>query len=166
MAFHLTNQTTFGLPPSGDIYFSDPVYRGELQQDGEHVYYIPPEQDKVIRVIDDLIRPNGIIGTPDGSTLYVSDHGGQKTCRYTINSDGSLKNRQLFAAIGSDGITMDEQGNIYLTNEEVLVYNSTGEKIEEITVDGEPTNVCFGGTNGEQLFITTRNAVFTYSEIE
>jgi len=59
----------------GDLYFSDPVYNASLVQDGEHVYYLTPRQNKLVRVANDMVRPNGVIGTQDGTTLYVADHG-------------------------------------------------------------------------------------------
>ena len=58
------------------VYFSDPNYGNqEHTQDGEHVYYIRPGGGDVIRVADGFKRPNGLVGTPDGSTLYIADHG-------------------------------------------------------------------------------------------
>ena len=69
------------IDSKGGIYFTDPRYgnRDNLPQDGEHVYYLVPDRQKVMRVIDDMVRPNGLIGTPDGKKLYVTDHGGGKT---------------------------------------------------------------------------------------
>jgi gluconolactonase len=59
----------------GGVYFSDPNYGNtEHTQDGEHVYYIPPGGE-VIRVADGFKRPNGLVGMPDDSTLYIADIG-------------------------------------------------------------------------------------------
>lgn len=58
---------------------------------------------RLTRVADDLQRPNGIIGTPDGRTLCVADIGAARTCRYDFQPDGSLTGRQLFCELGSDG---------------------------------------------------------------
>jgi len=146
------------IDPDGGVYFSDPVYWGSLVQDGEHVYYLSPDHTNVIRVIDDLIRPNGIIGTPDGQTLYVSDHGAATVYRYDVNPDGTLSNKTLFAPVGSDGMTIDNEGHIYLTEDDVLVYDSAGNQIEQIAVPERPTNVCFGGSDNHTLFVTTETA--------
>ena len=54
------------------------------------VYYLSPDHKTITRVIDDLVQPNGIVGTPDGKSLFVADIGGNKTWSYTINNDGSL----------------------------------------------------------------------------
>ena len=149
--------------PAGGVYFTDPVYgrRQPKPQGGEHVYYLRPDRKTVIRVIDDMVRPNGIVGTPDGKTLYVTDHGGKKTFRYTVKSDGTLTGKTFFAAIGSDGMTIDNEGNVYLTEAAVLVYNPAGKKIAEIKTPKRPSNVCFGGPDARTLFITARSSVYT-----
>ena len=149
------------LDPSGGVYFSDPVYWSSLVQDGEHVYYLTPDRTSVVRVVDDMVRPNGMIGTPDGQSLYVSDHGGAVVYRYDIGSNGVLTNKTLFAAVGSDGMTLDEEGNVYLTEDAVLVFNSDGQQIETISVPERPTNVCFGGEDRQTLFITTEHSLLS-----
>lgn len=150
------------IDPKGGVYFTDPRYgrRDNMQQDGEHVYYLTPDRRKVIRVIDDMVRPNGIIGTRNGEKLYVADHGGKKTFVYKINEDGTLSNKKLFAPEGSDGVTTDNQGNVYLTTKVVAVYNKKGEKIEEIEVPEQPANVTFGGRDKKTLFITARTSLY------
>jgi sugar lactone lactonase YvrE len=149
------------IDPKGGIYFSDPVYNASLVQDGEHVYYLTPKRDNLIRVINDMIRPNGIIGTQDATTLYVTDHGAGDTYQYDIDPDGSLSNKQVFAQKGADGMTIDSEGNVYLCEENILVYDSSGNHIETINMPEEPTNVCFGGSDRHTLFITTRSALYS-----
>jgi len=151
------------IDPKGAIYFTDPRYgnRDNMEQDGEHVYYLAPDRKKLLRVIDDMVRPNGIIGTPNGKMLYVTDHGGNKTFVYTINKDGTLSNKKLFAEEGSDGMTIDNEGNVYLTTKVVAVYNKKGQKIEEIQVPEQPANVTFGGKDRQTLFITARNSLYS-----
>ena len=155
------------IAPNGGIYFSDPYYardywepgRKELQ-DKRGVYYLNPE-GKVSRVIDDYKQPNGLIGTPDGKTLYVSDINDRKIWKYTINADGSLSNKTFFAPEGSDGMTIDNQGNVYLTNKFVSVFDKTGKSIAHIEVPEMPANICFGGKKRNILFITARTSVYT-----
>jgi len=144
----------------GGLYFTDPYYkrpywkRGPKEMD-ECVYFLAPDNKTLTRVIDDLKQPNGIIGTPDGKLLYVADIGAGKTYRYLIQPDGSLKEKTLFCELGSDGMTIDSEGNIYLTGKGVSVFDSAGKKIEQIDV-AEPwtANVCFGGKDRQTLFIT------------
>ena len=149
------------IDPKGGVYFSDPLYgRGSRRQDGEHVYYVSPDRKKVIRVIDDMVRPNGLAGTPDGKTLYVADAGAGKTYRYAVNADGTLRDKTLFVAKGSDGMKLDRKGNVYITAAAVLVYDPAGRQIARIEVPHRPTNLCFAGPDGRTLFITARSAIY------
>jgi len=151
------------IDPKGGVYFTDPRYgnRDGMEQDGEHVYYLSPDRKKLNRVIDDMIRPNGLTGTPGGGTLYVTDNGGGKTFAYKVNQDGRLSNKKLFAPEGSDGMTIDNDGNIYLTTGGVVVYDKQGKKIETIDVPESPANVCFGGRDNQTLFITARTSLYS-----
>jgi len=152
----------------GGIYFTDPLYKRNywtrnpaMQQDGQHVYYLTPGRRKLLRVTDDLVQPNGIIGTPDGRLLYVADIGDRKTYVYNIESNGTLSGKKLFCSMGSDGMTIDNEGNIYLTGRGVTVFNPAGEKIEHIPIDaGWTANVTFGGTDRDMLFITAQTSVY------
>lgn len=157
------------IRPDGGMYFTDPFYkrdywqnRGPKEQDGEHVYYMTPDHKTITRVATDLKQPNGIIGTPDGKTLYVADIAAKKTYSYTINADGSLADKKLFCEMGSDGMTIDDQGNIYVTGKGVTAFDKTGKKIAEIEIK-EPwtANVCFGGKDKDTLFITASKCVYT-----
>ena len=108
------------------------------------------------------MQPNGIIGTPDGKKLYVADIKGRKTYSFIIQKDGTLTDKKLFADMGSDGMTIDSKGNVYLTGKGVTVFNSKGEKIETIPIDAPWTaNVCFGGKDSKTLFVTASKSVFT-----
>jgi len=154
--------------PKGGIYFTDPFYkrsywnRGPMEQDGQHVYYLSPDRKTLTRVIDDLVQPNGIIGTPDGKTLYVADIGDKKTYRFKINPDATLTDKTLFCSMGSDGMTIDAEGNVYLTGRGVTVFNPLGEKIEQIPVDESWTaNVTFGGPHRHTLFITAMDSLYS-----
>ena len=143
------------------VYFTDPRYgnRDNLPQEGEHVYYVSPDRKRVLRVIDDMVRPNGVIGTPDGKHLYVADAGADKTFVYMIQPDGTLTDKKLFAEQGSDGMTLDARGNLYLTSDAVVVYDRDGRQIKLIEVPQRPSNLCFG-KGGSTLFITARTGLF------
>src|SRR6516164_7595478 len=131
-------------------------------KDCEAVYYLSPDHKTLTRVVDDLQQPNGIIGTPDGKVLYVADIKGNKTFAYDIEADGSLKNKRLFCKLGSDGMTIDHEGNVYLTGKGVTVFDKTGKQIEQIPVP-EPwtANVCFGGKDKQTLFITASKGLYS-----
>jgi len=150
------------IDPQGGVYFTDPRYgsRENLPQSCEGVYFIR-QSGEVMRVVDDMVRPNGVIGTADGKRLYIADHGGGKTWVYDIKRDGTLSNKKLFVEKGSDGMTIDEDGNIYLTTDAVEVFNDKGELVERIEVPERPANVCFGGRDGKTLFITARTGLYS-----
>jgi gluconolactonase len=150
------------------IYFTDPLYvRNYWERDsvskrtGKHVYYLSPDRKKIIAVDENLVQPNGIIGTADGKKLYVADINDQKTYVYDIQPDGTLRNRQVFCEMGSDGMTIDNQGNVYLTGNGVSVFNKNGFPVAHIPIPEKWTaNVCFGGKNNDLLFITAMDAVY------
>ncbi len=154
--------------PDGGLYFTDPLYKRkywerdpEMQQDGEHLYFLSADRKRYFRVDEDLVKPNGLIGTPDGKTLYVADIGDKKTYVYDINEDGTLSKRKLFAESGSDGMTIDNKGNVYVTGDGVTVFDKNGEKIAHIPVDkGWTANICFAGPDRDMLFITAMDSVF------
>jgi gluconolactonase len=156
------------IRPDGGIYFTDPLYARNYwtrdkasQLDGQHVYFLGKEDPKPIRVATDLRQPNGIIGTPDGKTLYVADIGARRTYAYDIEHDGALKNKRLFCELGSDGMTLDSDGNVYLTGRGVTVFDKTGKQIEHIPVpEGWTANVTFGGVDRRLLFITASKGIY------
>ena len=153
--------------PDNALFFTDPLYkrpywhRGEGEQGGEHVYFMTANRKTVTRVIDDLKQPNGIIGTPDGKILYVSDIGSGKTYSYAVHADGHVTDKKLFCAIGSDGMTIDREGNVYLTGKGVSVVSAAGKTIEHIDVP-EPwtANVAFAGRDRSTLFITASKSLY------
>jgi len=157
------------IAPDGGVFFTDPFYkrpwwdRDTTQQDGQCVYYLSPDGGELKRIVEDLKQPNGIIGTSNGQLLYIADIGDNKTYQYKIEADGQLSGKTLFCEKGSDGMTIDDQGNIYLTHKGgVFVYNKKGDPIRQIEVD-EPwtANVCFGGKDMKTLFVTAKTAFYS-----
>ncbi len=153
---------------NGGIYFTDPYYqrpyweRSAPEIKEKRVYYISPDLKSITIAAQNFVQPNGIIGTPDGKTLYIADIGDKKTYSYIINEDGTLSNRTLFTDMGSDGMTLDHQGNLYLTGDGVTVFNPQGEELQHIPIDEDWTaNVTFGGQNQDILFITAMGSVYT-----
>jgi gluconolactonase len=155
------------VAPNGGIYITDPYYQRDYWErkkpdlDGQKVYYLPKGSNSLITVSSDLQQPNGIVGAPDGKYLYIADIKANKTFKYTITSDGSLTNKQLAIEQGSDGMTLDSRGNVYLTGNGVTIYNPAGVKIAHIDI-AEPwtANLCFGGKNKDELFITASKAIY------
>ncbi|MBN8826254.1 MULTISPECIES: SMP-30/gluconolactonase/LRE family protein [unclassified Spirosoma] len=156
------------IDSKGGIYFTDPYYQRDYWErkkpdiDGQKVYYLPKGKSEAILVDGDLKQPNGIVGTPDGKYLYVADIRDSKTYKYEIGPDGMLRNRQLFISQGSDGMTLDSQGNLYISGRGVTVYDPSGKKLGNIPVPSRWVgNICFGGKKRDMLFITASESIYT-----
>ena len=146
----------------GGIYFSDPHYGPTDAQEikGNHVYYLAPDRETLLQVTTDLVQPNGIVGTPDGSRVYIADQGAGRLWAYQPAEDGSLSDKRLFVSQGSDGLTMDERGNLYVTGQDITIFDPSGEPIASIGVPEPPANLTFGGREGTTLFITARTSLY------
>ena len=156
------------IAPDQTVYFTDPYYQRPYWSDpskrreSEAVYQLDPKSGAVVCVAADFVRPNGIIGSPDGTVVYVSDIGKGVTWSFPMNEDGTLGERIQLCSRGSDGMTVDDAGNIYLTGDGVHVYDSSGQLIEWIQIPEKWTsNVCIGGKNGDTLFITAMGRVYS-----
>ena len=160
----------------GTLWFTDPSWglTGPGEIPGHWVFKLDPKTGKVEPVIKDLAMPNGIVFTPDGSRLYVSDTGGNKKhpdpayhklpasirC-YEVAKDGTLGKVLFSIPEGSDGMKLDAKGNLYITHSKVKVYSPEGKLLEEIAVPEGPANLCFGGDDGKTLFITARTSLYS-----
>jgi len=152
---------------NGNIYFTDPYYKRDYWPvehthiEEQRVYLLPKGKKNALIVDSSLKKPNGIIGSSDGKWLFVADIGGSKIYRFNIDKEGRLINKTLFANQGSDGMTLDNEGNLYLCGKGVTVYNSKGEKIQHIDIPEDWTaNICFGGKNKNILFITASKSIY------
>ena len=151
----------------GDIWFTDPYYK-RLWWNGLHpkaarewTYYLAKGSSKPVMVDSTLVKPNGIVGTPDGRYLFIADLEANKTYRFRIGTDGRLSEKMLFVPQGSDGMTLDEKGNLYLAGKGITVYDASAKKIAFIPVPEEWTaNLCFGGKEKKTLFITASQGVY------
>ena len=157
------------VDPEGGLYFTDPFYKREYWQDREkpeqekqRVYFLPKGAITPVIADETLVQPNGIIGSPDGKMLFVADIGAKKTYQYQIGKSGKLTDRKLFCEMGSDGMTRDSAGNLYLTGKGVTVFDKDGKKLGEIPVPESWTaNVSFGGADRKTLFITAMDSLYT-----
>lgn len=176
-------------PITGGIYITDPLFPRDYWEEGNplkqswppthslqsetgkggHVYYLAPGSKKLVRVTtqpewDSNSWPNGIVGTTDGKKLYVNkwqDDNLGGTWAFDINADGSLSNMQKFIEMGGDGMSMDSNGSIYISNAlGVTGFDSKGRKILNIKT-GNATNNVFAGVDEKTLFITAPDRVFS-----
>ncbi|MFT3919691.1 SMP-30/gluconolactonase/LRE family protein [Cloacibacterium sp.] len=154
------------LDNEGGIYFTDPLYVRDYWKNfkqeifDKNLYY--RDSEGKITKLDTFTQPNGIVGSLKFKKLYVSDIDANKTFVYDILGEGKLGNKKLFCNLGSDGMTLDNIGNLYITGNGVTVFNSKGEQIHHIAVPEKWTaNVTFGGENFSTLFITASKSVYT-----
>lgn len=156
----------------GFLYFTDPFYKRpywERQDDKpqlpQRVYRLSSDYKTLTVAADDFRQPNGIVGDPTKNLLFVADIGAGKTYRFELSDSGELIDRQLFCSMGSDGMTIDSKGNLYLTGKAgVTVFNPEGKQLQVIAVPkGWTANVCFGGPDRKTLFITASDSVYSIS---
>jgi gluconolactonase len=151
----------------GGLYFTDPNYRQQPpSQPVQGVYYVSAA-GKVTRVVADLPRPNGILVSPDGKTLYVANIEQRKIMAYPIVAAGQLSEpKVLFTGDesldggGPDGMALDVHGNIYATYKSVVVVSKEGGLIGRIAVPEKPANCAFGGADNKTLYITARTSLY------
>lgn len=157
------------ISKDGGYYLTDPYFKRDYwtrdttrQQPVEGLYYLAPGDKQLTLLGSTLNQPNGIVGTPDGKHLYVAEAKANRILKYDILPDGLLTNRKVFADMGSDGMTIDDRGNVYLTGDGVTVFDKDGHKIAHFPIPEDWTaNVCFGGKERNLLFITASKSVYT-----
>jgi gluconolactonase len=154
----------------GGVYFTDPHDRPIVVGRKVYVYYLPPGQSRA-RVVDDtMVRPNGLVLSPDGRTLYVADTVGHDVIAWDVRADGGLANRRPFARLrgikegedsGGDGMAVDRDGRLYVTSVTgVQVFDRRGQYLGTIRVPRRPTNVAFSGPGKQTLYITAREGLY------
>jgi gluconolactonase len=153
----------------GTIFFTDPYTSRspsprELDFDG--IYCLTPGGE--LKLLETSVSaPNGICLSPDENKLYVNETLNLGIYIFDIESDLSLTNKRIFAQIGMlyylDGMKVDENGLLFTMagfNEGVYIFSPDGHFIDLIDVPGPSTNLNWGGTDNQTLFITTRNDVY------
>jgi len=93
------------INPKGGIYFIHTSLdsRKKPENKRKYVYYLSPDRKILIRVADDLSTPDSIIGSPDGTLLYIVDSGDNNMYFFDINADGQLTNKRLYDPVIGDG---------------------------------------------------------------
>lgn len=156
------------IDAKGRIYFTDPYYSGEKSQPTAGVYRVDPD-GAVERLVDDLLKPNGIVITPDSRTIYVSDRGTQKLHRYRVSAAGKLTSDGVVYDFspdrGIDGMWLDIEGNIYGAAGEgettgLFVISPEGKLLLHKPMPEFATNVTFGGADMRDLYLTATTSVY------
>jgi gluconolactonase len=160
----LNSPNDIALDDHGGFYFTDPRYGPQegMEQSVKGVYYVDAD-GKITRIIEHLDQPNGILVSPDGSHLYVSETRLRQLHRFeileptkvsrthlTYTSDGELDGG------GPDGLALDRHGNVYAT-----ISTPELSVIGRIPVPKSPSNCAFGGAGNKTLFITARESLYS-----
>ena len=143
----------------GGLFFTDPRYgnRDDMEMSIEGVYYFPRNGREVQRVCDDLVRPNGLVLSPDDKTLYVADTAQSKIFAFDV-SKGKLSKKRQFASIGSDGMSIDRAGHVYCTfGNAVIAFSPDGTEAGRLKMPEKPAN-CL--VVGQKMYITARKGFY------
>jgi gluconolactonase len=148
----------------GNIYFTDPDYGLAGRPRGvtfKGVYRIDPA-GAITAIEKGMNQPNGVALSPDEKILYVGDSGSAITNKWTVAADGTVSGKAKFVDTGSDGIGMDDAGNVYLTNGgQVKVFKPDGTAWGNIAVPEGPTNCAFGGADRKTLYISAQKSIYS-----
>jgi len=184
---HQPNDLSFD--GQGRIYFTDrPAPNPRPEQTGVHgVYRVDPD-GTIARILTEpeVMRPNGIVISPDDSTLYLIEteqgEGGPRLIRaYDLSNEGTVSKPRIFHDFypgrSGDGMTIDSEGNLYVaaglnrrrgTSETldtvagIHVFSQAGELIEHIPIPEDTiTNAAFGGSDLRTLYVTAGKTLFS-----
>jgi gluconolactonase len=155
----------------GRFFFSDPPYGLKDQQ-------LQPQRfqplagvyccgDGMVALVCDKYKfPNGVCLSPDESTLFICSNKPFEKFICTYDA-ATLRFKNIFAEENSDGIECDRFGNVYLcTKEGIVILNVEGKRLALITLPTIPANLCWGGKDGNDLFITARENIFLIRELQ
>ena len=156
------------LDSNGGLYFTDPRFNAPavLPQQAEAVYYVD-KHGSVSRITTALKAPNGIALSPDGKTLYVIPTLEADIMAYPIIAPGTANVGHVFATLAGekptgDGATVDANGDLFVaTATGIQVFSPEGKPLGTIEVPEQPSNVTFGGLDGQVLLITARHSVYS-----
>ena len=138
------------------------------------LYFIPPGSHTAVQVLSDVAFPNGVVLSRDEKILYLNNTNGEYLIAFDVKPDGSLTNRRNFAQYqgvtknasgamvsGADGITIDNDGRLYVaTAIGVQVFASDGQHLGTIPLSRPPQNLAFAGKDKKTLYVVGRGVAF------
>ncbi|MGH3588776.1 MAG: SMP-30/gluconolactonase/LRE family protein, partial [Pseudonocardia sp.] len=142
----------------GNIYVNSLGFRfGEEEFRPGIIALITPD-GSVRQVADDIAFPNGMVVTPDNSTLIIAESWASKLTAFDIAADGGLSNRRVWAEVGGDGICLDAQGAVWCadmtdTGSVCIRVREGGKVLRRIELDAACFACMLGGHDGTTLFM-------------
>jgi gluconolactonase len=168
----LNSPNDVALASDGAYWFTDPDYGitqdaeghpGEREYGGCRVFRWSRDEG-LTSVVDDMDRPNGIAFSPEGDILYVTDTGTGRGIRAYVVDGGTVREGRPFAAVpvgAPDGIAVDVEGRVWSSGGDGLhVFDDRGEELLFVPVPEVVANLCFGGEDGTDLFVTATTSLY------
>ena len=122
--------------------------------------FVAPDGVTIIPETYDLGRSAALSEAIPNKPLYVSDESLKRVVKLDVDQNGRLSNSKDFVQKGEFSQTMDKDGNLYVADGKIFVYDKNGNEIGIIEVEERPISIAFGGKDGNNLFITTRTSLF------
>lgn len=149
------------IAKSGDLYFTTPQGSGKNNPVGK-VYHHSQSTGRTSIIAEGLAFPNGIALSADESMLYVAESQHSRIWRFPILKPDLLAAGRIFVQLEGgwdpDGIDFDSDGNLYIAyfgSGMLMVVDPSGKVVAEIPAGGKnPTNLSFGGPNGDWIYLT------------
>ena len=148
-----------------DIYFTDPLPRAVRREGAKlpegasvGVYHLWPD-GRLVKLTDQIAKPNGIQLSPDEKVLYVA--GGEYVVAFDIQPDGSIRNARNFAKVDADGLAVDAAGRLYAAGMGIRVFSAKGDDLGTIPIPVKPANLTFGGVGDKRtLYVVARGHAY------
>ena len=144
----------------GNIYVNSVGFRFGQEDFRPGTIAVVRPDGTATQVADNIAFPNGMVITPDNSTLVIAESWANKLSAFDIESDGTLSNRRVWAEVSGDGICLDAEGAIWCSGvsgntPECLRVREGGEVLDRITLDRACFACMLGGEDGRTLFLMT-----------
>ena len=151
----------------GTTWFTDPTYGGhrDLEVGSKNVYRFDPKTKAITAVVKDSDQPNGLAFSPDETKLYVADSGRPRHIRvFDVKGDGTVGEGRVFCSIDRgvpDGIRVDAAGRVWSSARDgVHIFGTDGKLIGKILLPENCANLCFGGRDGDEVFMTATTSLY------
>jgi hypothetical protein len=108
----------------------------------------------------DSLDAYGLVGARPGQRIYISSDSEDRTYSALVGDDGTLGDLRPFAERGGESVAVDGNGNVFVANGQVFVYNPAGKQIAQIDVPERPIDLVFGGAEHRTLFILAHHTLF------
>jgi len=122
--------------------------------------FVAPDGVTIIPEQYDLARSSSIAEAVPGQPFYGTDEYGKRTVRMQVELDGTLTNLTHFTEQGEFGAVTDKEGNVYVIDGHVYVFNKEGEYIRVIETPERPASIIIGGKDGNTLFMAARTSLY------